>query len=142
MGRLHACAAGRAVARGPGPPLVPHPPPLRRRQRPLSSCHHRSAALPGLQGPGPTGVIRMRPGTLRPDPAGAAELHHGTGELPAGGFRCHGLAALVPGTAHGSGGHPWCGDQCGAAQGGLLVEPPGQRNQQPTTETAQSVAGC
>ena len=136
MGRLPACAAGRAVARGPGPPLVPHPPPLRRRQRPLSPGHHRSAARPGLQGPGPTGVIRTRPGPLRPDPAGAAGLHHGTGALPAGGFGCHGLAALVPGAAQGSGVHQWRRDRCGATQGGLLVEPPTQRLQQPSAETS------
>ena len=53
-----------------------------------------------------------------------------------GDFGCHWLAALVLRGAQGSGAHQWRRDRCGAAQGGLLVEPPAQRLHQPPAETS------
>jgi hypothetical protein len=46
LDRLHNSAAGRAGARGPGPPLVSHPLPLWGQQRPPGPCDHRPASGP------------------------------------------------------------------------------------------------
>ena len=108
----------------------------------LARGDHRPVARPGLPGPGAAGVGRPRPGHLRPDPARAGGVLHGTGALPAGGSGCDGLAELVCAATHGGGGQPWRRGGCGAAQGGLLVAPPPQRLQQPAKDAAVLIASA